>query len=129
MSSRDEIKRVLDQAYEARRRQDLDAVIDCLHPNACFKVNGSDSPAVDRQGHQASIGRLFEAFDLLEFHPPLPGDRPAAGSRPLAGKFRAKRSGEVADTDILDLFEIKDGRIANMSTFFDTALAGRMLGG
>ena len=36
------------------------------------------------------------------------------------GTFRAG-NGKQADTDILDLIEVRDGQIASLTTFFDTA--------
>jgi ketosteroid isomerase-like protein len=44
------------------------------------------------------------------------------------GTFRAK-SGQVGDTDILDLIEVRDGRIASLTTFFDTAYAATLSAG
>ena len=44
------------------------------------------------------------------------------------GTFRAK-SGQVGDTDILDLIEVRDGRIASLTTFFDTAYAAVLSAG
>jgi ketosteroid isomerase-like protein len=38
------------------------------------------------------------------------------------GKFRAQ-NGRVGDTDIIDLIEVRDGRIASLTTFYDTAYA------
>jgi ketosteroid isomerase-like protein len=38
------------------------------------------------------------------------------------GTFRA-RNGREADTDILDLIEVRDGRITRLTSFFDTAYA------
>ena len=50
MDSRQEIERLLDQAYAARLRQDLDAVVDCFHPEGCFAMNGAERPKADRAG-------------------------------------------------------------------------------
>ena len=41
------------------------------------------------------------------------------------GKFRAQ-NGQVGETDILDLIEVRDGRIASLTTFFDTAYAAAL---
>ena len=128
MSSREQIERILDQAYAARQRQDLEAVMECFQPDSCFTVNGSDTPATDAQQCRAAIGGLFQAFQLLEMHPHCRVIDPPRAAVHWRGKFRANNSGEVADTDILDLIEIRDGRIATFTTFFDTALAARMTG-
>ena len=44
------------------------------------------------------------------------------------GTFRAK-NGQVGDTDILDLIEIRDGRISSLTSFFDTAYAAALSAG
>ncbi len=41
------------------------------------------------------------------------------------GKFRAK-NGQVGDTYVLDLIEVRDGKIASLTTFFDTAYAAAL---
>ena len=42
------------------------------------------------------------------------------------GTFRSSATGKVAETDLLDLIEVKDGRIASFDNFFDTALAAKL---
>jgi len=44
------------------------------------------------------------------------------------GKFRAKATNKVGETDLVDIFELKNGRIAWMKTFFDTAMTARLTG-
>ena len=41
------------------------------------------------------------------------------------GKFRMQ-NGEIGETDTLDLIEVQDGKIASLTTFFDTAYAARL---
>jgi ketosteroid isomerase-like protein len=41
------------------------------------------------------------------------------------GTFRA-RNGREGETDILDLIEVRDGRIASLTTFFDTSYAANL---
>jgi ketosteroid isomerase-like protein len=127
MDSRQDIERILDQAYAARQKQDIDAVIECFHPEGCFKMNGSDGPSADRVGQRSTMEGLFSTFELLDFHSHCRLIDPPQAVVHWRGKFRSRKTGEVADTDVLDLIEVRDGRIVTLTSFFDTALAGRML--
>ena len=125
MSSREEIERLLDQAYAARQSENVEAVMECFHADGSFGVNGAEAPACGPECRTAMNG-LFKAFRLLEFQPHCRVIDPPRAVVHWRGKFRASNTGQVADTDILDLIEIKDGRIASLTTFFDTALAARL---
>ena len=70
--------------------------------------------------------RMFEAFELLEIravHCRII-DPPRAVVH-WRGTFRAQ-NGQVGETDILDLIEVRDGQIASLTTFFDTAYAAAL---
>jgi ketosteroid isomerase-like protein len=126
MSSRQEIERVLDQAYAARQRQDVAATVACFHPNGTFASNGAPAPACGTEQCSSALAGLFEAFALLEMQPHCRVIDPPRAVVHWRGKFRANNTGQVADTDILDLIEVKDGKITSLTTFFDTALAARL---
>ena len=126
METRAEIERILDRAYAARQKQDINAVFECFGSDGRFRQNGLDRPA-DREAARSALQDLFDTFDLLEFQGHCRVIEPPRAVVYWRGKFRAKQSGEVAETDILDLIEIKDGKIASLTTFFDTALAARLL--
>jgi ketosteroid isomerase-like protein len=126
MSSRAEIEQVLDRAYAARQRQDLNATVACFHPDGCFSSNGAEGQAIGHEQCGSALAGLFETFTLLEFHPHCRVIDPPRAVVHWRGKFRANNTGQVADTDILDLLEIRDGRIASLTSFFDTALAVRL---
>jgi ketosteroid isomerase-like protein len=64
----------------------------------------------------------FEAFALLDMKVHCRIIDPPRAVVHWQGKFRAQ-NGRVGDTDILDLIEVRDGRIASLTTFFDTAYA------
>ena len=127
METRAEIERILDRAYAARQKQDINAVFECFGSDDRFRQNGLDRPAADREAARSALQDLFDTFDLLEFQGHCRVIEPPRAVVYWRGKFRAKQSGEVAETDILDLIEIKDGKIASLTTFFDTALAARLL--
>jgi ketosteroid isomerase-like protein len=126
MNSRQEIEQVLDRAYAARQRQDVAATIACFHANGSFAVNGAPVPACGTDECRSALADLFETFTLLESQPHCRVIDPPHAVVHWRGKFRANNTGQVADTDVLDLIEVKDGRIASLKSFFDTALAARL---
>jgi ketosteroid isomerase-like protein len=126
MSGREEIERVLDQAYAARARQDLDGMLECFHPDARFHANGSDAPALDRPSQRAAIGGILETFQLLDFQQQCRVIDPPRAVVHWRGRFKANNTGHTADADVLDLIEVRDGRIAALTTFFDTALSQQL---
>jgi ketosteroid isomerase-like protein len=42
-------------------------------------------------------------------------------------KVRSSVTGETADTQLIDIVEVKDGRIVSFVEFCDTALASRLM--
>jgi ketosteroid isomerase-like protein len=126
MDTREMINSIIDKAYEARQREDVDAAAACFAENGSFRINGGP-PTTCRADQVTALREQFDAFDLLDmqFHCRII-DPPHAVVH-WRGKFRAKHSGRVADAEILDLIEVKDGRISSLTTFFDTALAQQML--
>lgn len=41
---------------------------------------------------------------------------------------RARATGHIAQTEVLDLIEVKDGKICSFLQFFDTAFANSLMG-
>ena len=122
MDTRASIESILDKAYDARRAEDVEAVIACLCEDARFLANGAPAAALTRSEHRTTIKELFDAFALVEFSQHCRIIDPPRAVVHWRGKFRAQ-NGRVGDTDVLDLIEVRDGRIASLTTFYDTAYA------
>jgi len=122
MDTRASIEAVLDRAYEARRRNDAGASAACFCDNGCFMANGVPDSTKNRSEQVVALKRLFEEFALVEFTQHCRVIDPPRAVVHWRGKFRAK-NGRVGDTDIIDLIEVRDGHIASLTTFFDTAYA------
>ena len=121
MDTRATIENILDQAYAARRRNDAEGAAGCFTEDGCFRANGG--PATKNRTEQAmALTSQFDAFEVLEMHVHCRVIDPPRAVVHWRGKFRTK-SGQVGDSDILDLIEVRDGRIASLTTFFDTAYA------
>jgi len=122
MDTRASIEAVLDRAYEARRRNDAEASAACFCDNGCFMANGVPDSTKNRSEQVVALKRLFEEFALVEFTQHCRVIDPPRAVVHWRGKFRAK-NGRVGDTDIIDLIEVRDGHIASLTTFSDTAYA------
>jgi ketosteroid isomerase-like protein len=127
MDTRETIESILDVAYAARQRQDHEAAAACFTEDGCFKANGSLGTSSRAEQHMA-LKATFEQFELLAFTQHCRIIDPPQAVVHWRGTFRAK-NGQVGDTDILDLIEVRDGRIASLTTFFDTAYAAALSAG
>jgi ketosteroid isomerase-like protein len=65
----------------------------------------------------------FEHVEILAII--VEGDRAAVH---LRARVRSAGTGEVAETEIVDVMQFEDGRIISHRQFADTALASRLLG-
>jgi len=81
----------------------------------------------NRAEQHLALKATFEQFELLEMKPHCRLIDPPRAVVHWRGTFRAQ-NGQVGDTDILDLIEVRDGRIASLITFFDTAYAAALNG-
>jgi ketosteroid isomerase-like protein len=122
MDTRASIEAILDKAYAARRAEDVAAVIACFCDDGRFLANGAPAATRNRQEQRAAIEALFDAFALLDFNEHCRLIDPPRAVVHWRGKFRAK-NGQVGETDVIDLMEVRDGRIASLTTFYDTAYA------
>jgi ketosteroid isomerase-like protein len=121
MDTRASIEAILDKAYAARQRQDVEAAAACFTEDGCFRANGGP-PTANRLEQTMSLKAQFEAFELLKMEVHCRVIDPPRAVVHWRGAFRAK-NGQVGETDILDLIEVRDGQIAALTTFFDTAYA------
>jgi ketosteroid isomerase-like protein len=127
METRATIESILDAAYAARQRQDHEAAAACFTEDGCFKANGGLGTANRAEQHMA-LKATFEQFELLSFTQHCRIIDPPRAVVHWRGTFRAK-NGQVGDTDILDLIEVRDGRISALTSFFDTAYAAALSAG
>lgn len=122
METRASIEALLDKAYDARRRSDAEAAAACFCEDGCFMANGIPTGTKSRSEQVLALKQMFQEFALLEFQQHCRIIDPPRAVVHWHGKFRA-RNGRKGDTDVVDLIEIRDGRIASLTTFYDTAYA------
>ena len=88
-------------------------------------ANGAPAVAKSRAEHVTALKAMFEAFEVVKFEQHCRIIDPPRAVVHWRGKFRAKNA-QVGDTDILDLIEVRDGRISSLTSFFDTAYAAAL---
>jgi ketosteroid isomerase-like protein len=127
MDTRQQIDRIIDQVYAARAKQDVEGIVECFCADGgSFHMNGAERPAIARTEQRSSLEGLMATFDLTDFREHCRVIEPPKAVVHWRGKFHSKATGRAAEADILDLIEFKDGKITSLTTFFDTALAGRL---
>jgi len=134
MTNRDTMLEVVRAAYAARSRGDLDGLMSAFHPKAVFTLVG-DKRALDVVGSvqgyaglRDAMGGYIAAFEFGErtiLSELVEGNRAVVHSR-LAVHFKPKD--RVWTADVLDLFELEDGKIKELIEFTDTAMLRDMIG-
>ncbi|MDB5577613.1 MAG: hypothetical protein JWR80_2789 [Bradyrhizobium sp.] len=123
----------IEEAYAARVRGDLDGVMRAFAVDANFQINAAPSPpqlayfTEDSNALRTAMAQLIDTFefsDLQILDSVVEG--PKAVVR-LSFTVKARPTGKSVKTEVLDLFEFKDGKIAAMSQFCDTAAAAQLL--
>lgn len=133
MSDRQQIMQTIEAGYAARVRGDLDGVMQAFCDGACFRLNTTPvEPALahfaeDRNALRASMAQLIDNFDFRDLKILdciIEGSKAAVHSTLTV---RAKGTGKEIQTELFDLMEFKDGKIASFTQFFDTASAMGLL--
>ena len=127
------IENTIRQAYDARLRGDLDGVMTHFADHASFALAGCrDSSPVPMslagaEPLRQAMGRLIENFVFEDFRPVttvIEGDTAVVHWK---GRVRATTTGKEAETEIVDIAHVENGKIVSFRQFVDTALAARLL--
>ena len=129
MSRSEEIKAIIARLYAARKSGDVDAILRFFDDRATFAMNGSkqaSAVAIEARGAdeiRAALTNLINAYDIheqtiLSF---LVDEEKAAVHH--RSKMKFKPTGEVFDTEMLDLWKLEGNKIVSVTEFVDTALA------
>jgi ketosteroid isomerase-like protein len=129
MTRSEEIKTIIARLYAARKNGDLDAILRFFDAKATFAMNGSKEAsgvAMEAKGTaeiRGALKTLLATYDMqeqtiLSF---LVDDEKAAVHHRAKMKF--KPTGEVFDTEMLDLWKLEGDKIVSVIEFVDTALA------
>lgn len=124
MSQRVEIERLLHELYAARVRGDLDAVCACFTPDAVFEIAGASqsSPlsmtAAGVDKYRPLLAIMVRTFRLREqkiISMLVDGSKAAVHWRAVV---HSRITGSSITTELLDLVEIREGRIGSYLEFF-----------
>jgi ketosteroid isomerase-like protein len=133
MTERGEFERILRAAYAARKRGDVDAILQIFAEDARFELAGAytASPIAVRttgaRDLRSVLTVLIGTFEWLDQDIKaivIEGNRAAVHWR---GRIRSTLTGETVETELVDLVELRGGRIASFIEFCDTALAARLM--
>ena len=118
------IERLLRDLHAARLRGDLAAMCSLFCDDASFEIaGGSDGKPIQISAKGADqlrpwLAVMVKAFGLAEYallSMLVDGARAAVHWRV---KIRSKITGAVVPTELIDLVEVRDGRIASYTEFF-----------
>ncbi len=130
---RDAILALLEQAYEARRTENIEAIMAILHPEAKFEIAGAreHTAAVGQsQGHQeirTAVAGLISNFQFVErdiLNTLIDGELAVVHSRV---KLRFVPKNRTVTTDIVDLWKFENGKVIELIEFVDTALVNDLM--
>ena len=130
--TRDEMLRVMGDGYIARVNGDVDKLLAVFTPDAKFSLNAAPpQPTVSVMtegagGMRTALSQLVEAFefkDLKIIDSVVEGSKAAIRIR---FTVTSRATGKTAVTELLDLIEFRDGKVASYRQFFDSAIAERL---
>ena len=133
MASREAMIEMINRAYDARTRSDLEAVMDAFHADALFELKGDKDVlevAGAAQGHpdvRTAMTGLIQNFEFIKrdiVTETVEGDRVVIHSRV---KMRFVPKDVVFTTELHDTFRFEDGKIIELIEFADTALLKHLL--
>lgn len=135
MRGRDEILETIREGYAARVRGDVEGVLSVFTTDAIFRLNAAPLnriTAVHTMAGTELRSAMTQLIDNFEFSDFEIVDSVVEGSKAAVRSMftvRARTTGHVAQTEVLDLIEFKDGKICSFVQFFDTAFANNLMGG
>jgi ketosteroid isomerase-like protein len=124
MTSRHEIERLLRELYAARADGDLDGVCRVFTDDARFEIAGASQAnpiAISAAGMVqirtwlAILIKTFQITDQVVLSMIIEDAKAAVHWR---AKIRSRITGATVPTDLVDLAQIRDGRISSYSEFF-----------
>ena len=131
--TREEMMRVIGDAYAARVSGNVEGIVAAFAPNARFSLNAAPplpTVAVATEGEGGIRKEMTQLVNAFEFQKLDVVDSVVEGSKAavrIRFTVRSRTTGGIAVTESLDLFEFRDGKVASYTQFFDTALADRMM--
>lgn len=133
MTDREAMRALVDKAYAARDRGNVDELMAAFHSKPVFRLSGAKDalPVAETiEGHADLHARMKEFIETFEFKDRriisfiFDTDRAAVHSQIDVTVVPKSRT---FTTEILDLFRFSDGKIIELLEFADTALIRDMM--
>ncbi len=133
--NREEVRNLIERCYAARRRGDVEAVLETFHPEGIFRLNGGpdidvlSAGIVGRAALRELFGSLFAAWDWKEFmitNLVIDGER---ASVHCAGPLVYVPTMTRVVSQTLDLVTIRDGKVVELIEFCDTQTLVKIISG
>jgi ketosteroid isomerase-like protein len=127
MSDRASIPHIIHEAYAARDSGDIERCLKCLGPDASFRLVGGIGGSPPNRATSGpdelrkALQGLFRDFIFVDRKIDtfvVDGDRAGVHSRV---KLRYIPNGNVLETELFDLWHVKDGKVVSLIEFADTA--------
>jgi ketosteroid isomerase-like protein len=128
MASRKAMEKLVREAYAARKRGDYDAMTEMCAPGASLRLAGATEhcPVAGTTRGRAALRERFATLAQFAFTNQKMLSITADGDRATV-HWRAnvtyKPTGKSAVTEFCELWTVKNGKIASIIQFIDTALA------
>lgn len=132
MTERAAVEALIRDAYAARHRGDLDALMEYLHPDCSYRLAGGPEAAevfARPDGHSAVREQMAGLIDTYAFSNieelalTVDGDRATLHWR---ADVECKPTGRTGSFEILDIFTFRDGKVKSLTQFTDTAGVARL---
>ncbi len=133
MTDRSQIETLLKSAYTARKRGDIEGIIQVFSDTPHFELAGAQQASpialrcTDRDAFRSLMAGLIKTFEFLDHEilsMIIDGDKAAVHWR---SRMRSGVTGEEVVTELVDLVTIENGRIKSFIEFCDTALAAKLM--
>ena len=124
--SKENVK-IVEGAYQAFQRNDMDALIATMIPDIDWELTGreADFPTFGpRRGSEAVRGFFRSVAEHLEFHAFEPREFYDCGDKVFVlGRYdmTIKKTGRRAGSEWVHVFTLKDGKVVRFREFTDTA--------
>ncbi|WP_349434491.1 nuclear transport factor 2 family protein [Pararhizobium sp. A13] len=134
MTDRETLESIVNELYAARSVSDMDGVMSCAGPGFSFRIVGSGrlAPMAQRVCEPAAVNAavktLIEQWDMSKIRTTglyVDGDTVFAHR---AGVLRFNPTGKEIETEYIDRFTFKDGKIIDLTEFVDTLLVAETVG-
>jgi ketosteroid isomerase-like protein len=134
MTDRSILQDTLRDFYDARGNRDLDKAMSFVHPDCCFRIVGTESLAPFTQTvrtipriNDAAVA-LFEMWDLQGMRTVnayFDGDVALVHR---AGSVTHRPTGQSFESEFMDKFTFKDGKVIEYLQFIDTYQIAKVAG-